>query len=1535
VIVGSNLEDIVMNRRAFIPLAAVVLAFVTAGCSSEDPHDLPASSIGQGEFTLSQVFGASYDTRFILPVDVDGDNDLDLLVVNYGEQNRLLINNGAGEFTDGTGLDGTKTTSIPLAQNLSVHAAAADVDNDNDQDILVANNGQNILLINNGSGRFHDGTDILNNLTSGIPSVLDDTHAVAFINIEYLKSDNDPDLIIVNNGQNRLFLNDGNGVFLEGTDLIQSHPWGLPLDNDAGQAITVMDFDSDGDLDFIVANINGPDRLYLNSPALVSASPEVWQDGWGEFLETTYNTAMDSISLPYYDGSTYGIRAANLDGTGGSDLVLACEGANRIFLDMGSGFYQDAQADWNRERPFVNGHLRALSGVGFTQLYAVGSMGQISQNPDGLTWSAVGGVTGADLLCTATIPLTTHAFAAGKSGVVVENYSNPGTFTLMGQALTSENLNGVAAFGSADAFFVGDGGSILHWNGSSWSFDYRFSADHLTSVHGASGSAVTVTGFGDTILFFNGTTWTRQASNLAAPGSFQGVWHAAADNVFAVGAGGVILHYYNGTSGYRWYTETSPTTYSLNAVTGNSSTDVYAVGNTDLVNSDFNVLHGDGTTWTAYTPLNTLSLTVSGISGTFVAGETVTGSASGATAVVLAWNLASQILTVNTVNGIFDTTTPDVLTGGVSAATAGLASIYQATGQSRNLNDLHVDTTQGEVLAVGEYGTILHFDGSTWTPHTIYELVLTTVTGNFSIGETVTGGSSGTTAIVLDWDGTAKVLTVNSVNGFFDSTTPEQVAGGSATGSVSTFLPKYTASLRGVDRSTGGAVAVGTGPVVLHRTGGSVWVDITPAGETADLNGVWVSGNDVYAVGAGGRILHCDLAGPTWDTSIVSPVSENILSVWGAGLSDVYATGEKGTILHWDGVNWTVISAGILNDVDGLSSTDMWAVGNSGWILHGTGAGVWTPVSAVPTSRDLLAVRAIAWNDVIAVGRDGIVVRWNGTTWTSDTPTSEDLHDIFVVSASDFFVCGDHGTVLRYTASTWSSYHRTGTSACLTGIWGTSATDLWAVGEHSTCIHYTGGVSALGFATPQSAGSRAVVVVDANGDGDTDLIFGNLGANTLWMNAGGASTGRFTLDASGYLPADTDDTLCIAKGNLTGSWPFQLAMANSRSQSRLYLRNITSGHYEDKTDTAQTGPTGLPVSITASGAAAGDLDSDGDLDVILAVRGAQNRLLLNDGAFFRDGTFDSPTTVLPVDTDDSRGVAVADLDNNGTVDIVTANYGTQNRIYTNTGGGVFSDSTSIPSFFPSDTDNSTDVALGDLNGDGLADIVFATDGGQNRVYIYSAGSYSDETAIIFPTDSDPTQRVYLIDVDSDGDLDVLLCNRGAQNRLYLNQIAITGLFLDVTVSSMPADTDLTMGAALGDFNGDGCIDILFGTDGGQNRMLINNGGGVFTDKTDTVTHLTMGLPAETSRTCGAVAGDFNGNGFVDFVTANYDEQNRLYQNDGAGLFSDATDEIMIFRHGMPKAMGASNHVLTADFDGDGDLDLFVTQDGPSEILRNR
>ena len=239
---------------------------------------------------------------------------------------------------------------------------------------------------------------------------------------------------------------------------------------------------------------------------------------------------------------------------------------------------------------------------------------------------------------------------------------------------------------------------------------------------------------------------------------------------------------------------------------------------------------------------------------------------------------------------------------------------------------------------------------------------------------------------------------------------------------------------------------------------------------------------------------------------------------------------------------------------------------------------------------------------------------------------------------------------------------------------------------------------------------------------------------------------------------------------------------------------------------------------------------------------------------------------------------------------------------------------------PPDDDWSWDVALGDVDGDRDLDIIFANHG-QNLLYVSdSSGAFADVTSAGFPGNSNLSWGVALGDVDGDGDLDAVFADT-SQNELYLNNGS--GLFADVTLTNLPQDDDDSRGVALGDVDGDGALDVVFVNRLSRNRLYINDGSGVFEDAT------AVFLPTHDDWSLDVALGDVDGDRDLDMVVANFNEQNKLYLNDGSGLFEEVTST-----H-LPVDSDSSLGIVLGDSDGDGDLDIVVANFGDNRLYTSK
>ena len=256
---------------------------------------------------------------------------------------------------------------------------------------------------------------------------------------------------------------------------------------------------------------------------------------------------------------------------------------------------------------------------------------------------------------------------------------------------------------------------------------------------------------------------------------------------------------------------------------------------------------------------------------------------------------------------------------------------------------------------------------------------------------------------------------------------------------------------------------------------------------------------------------------------------------------------------------------------------------------------------------------------------------------------------------------------------------------------------------------------------PVAGISNAVEVFDVNGDALPDLLIGNNGQNRLVVNIGDAT---FVDETPERLPLATDITQDVELGDVDGDGDLDILEGNE-GDNRILINDGTG------TFTNETGAR-LPLresqEITRE-ADFGDLDGDGDLDILFAnvtnlVSGgdAQNRILLNDGkGFFVDVTSDN----FPASQERSFDGDILDIDFDGDNDIITGNLPGNSsspqlfNIYLNDSTGDFEQGTST--IFPSGiTGFGFDIESADYNGDGVNDLYLASRGSEDFLLFFSA-----------------------------------------------------------------------------------------------------------------------------------------------------------------------------------------------------------------------
>lgn len=406
--------------------------------------------------------------------------------------------------------------------------------------------------------------------------------------------------------------------------------------------------------------------------------------------------------------------------------------------------------------------------------------------------------------------------------------------------------------------------------------------------------------------------------------------------------------------------------------------------------------------------------------------------------------------------------------------------------------------------------------------------------------------------------------------------------------------------------------------------------------------------------------------------------------------------------------------------------------------------------------------------------------------------------------------------------------------------------------------------------------------------------------------------------------------------------------------------------------------------IMGGGIALLDYDGDGWLDIYF-VNGNHllkepspdliNRLYRNN----RDGTFTDVTAAAGVgDAGFGQGCCAADYDNDGDPDLYLSNYG-PNILYENQGDGTFKDVTRRAGLEDPLWGQSSSFL--DYDNDGLLDLyvqnylTYSTDlayeayiyignekfpdypapsnfkGAQDHLYRNNGdGTFTDVTekaGLTAPNGKGMGIACY--DMDNDGWTDILVTNDGIENYLFHNNgdgtFTETGLVAGFAVDGLGIPEG-SMGVDIGDYDGDGRLDVIVPCLRKQVYTLYKNHGDYFSD-----TAMQTGLTQTTSERTGFNANflDYDNDGDLDLffttgdVRANelvakdaaypvrYGQTDLLLGNNGRGKFSDAS--AWAGSHFAAKHIGRG--AVTGDLDNDGDLDLVISNlNGEAVVLRN-
>jgi len=232
-------------------------------------------------------------------------------------------------------------------------------------------------------------------------------------------------------------------------------------------------------------------------------------------------------------------------------------------------------------------------------------------------------------------------------------------------------------------------------------------------------------------------------------------------------------------------------------------------------------------------------------------------------------------------------------------------------------------------------------------------------------------------------------------------------------------------------------------------------------------------------------------------------------------------------------------------------------------------------------------------------------------------------------------------------------------------------------------------------------------------------------------------------------------------------------------------------------------------------------------------------------------------------------------------------------------------------------------ALGDYDGDGWPDLLVVPLDADAPTMLYhnqGDGRFVDQSQALASVGQAASGA--FVDYDGDGDLDIYVLYFLKENQLFRNDGAT---FTRISLPDFLLEDVGAVSAALGDFDGDGSVDLFtayrFAL---ANQYYTNMYTEGFADQSHLISSLRSGLDS-----FGAAPFDYDNDGDLDLYVTNAGNPNLLHRNDGHGVFRQVAEKLDVHHR------GASLAAFPADYDNDGDVDLYMINVGDEENVLYR
>ncbi len=562
-------------------------------------------------------------------------------------------------------------------------------------------------------------------------------------------------------------------------------------------------------------------------------------------------------------------------------------------------------------------------------------------------------------------------------------------------SLQGNDLKGIWGFADGSRIAVGEAGTVLRSDGTTWRIASFPSHADLEAVWGSAPDDIWVVGRNAYMAHYDGTRWTGM--RLPVTGNLWGVHGSSRDDVWVVGDEGQVLH----GRGPSWTVERIPMTGRLRILWAYAPDDVY-VGGTSA-----QMFHYDGSTWTRmYLPGHP-----------FPGDELADIWGPGAGTLLVITDRSDQVAWDGTRfewrgaghdgfigSAIWGLDLQNFVMVGAEFGHRVVDGVFLGGQDTTRSDGPLVDawgTSMDDITAVGQFGNIVHRDASTW------HAVASAGEDHQRVRDLVTTPAGA--VVGIDWDGT---LLRRDATGTWREEPRAEVgydmygvwSDDVTTVAVGWFAPDFT-----------------VGDAVILRDDGSGFVrtDIT---HTDRLFDVWgATSSDLWVSGTRGVLLHGDASGWTLADSgrvgwLRSLAGSSAQRVFGAGLD---ASGLHGAVAVYDGTAWSYTSLSEVRecfDVCATPAGEAWAACGPGRVAHYDGT-AWH-VMQTGSSLDLYAIAVAGDGSVIGAGFGGEMVRYDGASWERLAPnTHRTFRTATALPNGDLLLAGDRGAILRWSPS--------------------------------------------------------------------------------------------------------------------------------------------------------------------------------------------------------------------------------------------------------------------------------------------------------------------------------------------------------------------------------------------------------------------------------------------------------------------------------------------------------------------------------------